>query len=61
MLTRRVRTMEKMVEWWCNFVGITDPTAVQIATGVFGGGLALVAIFVTWQLIVELLKFISGR
>jgi hypothetical protein len=53
--------MEKMVEWWCHVVGINDPTAVQIATGVFGGGLALAAIFIAWRLIVELLKFITDR
>ena len=53
--------MEKMVDWWCNLVGISDPTAIQIATGVFGGGLALAVIFVASQLVVELLEFIAGR
>ena len=38
-----------------------NPTAIQIATGVFGGGLALAVIFVASQLVVELLEFIAGR
>jgi hypothetical protein len=30
----RVREMEKAVHWWCNLVGVTDPNAVQTATGI---------------------------
>ena len=32
-----------------------------IVTGAFGSGLALVAIFVVWRLIVDLVKFITDR
>jgi hypothetical protein len=37
------------------------PTAIQIVAGDFGGGLALVAIFVVRRLVVELVKFITDR
>ena len=50
-----------MMDWWCNLAGITDPAAVQIATGVFGGGLALAVIILASLMLVELLKFIAGR
>lgn len=33
--------MTGWIEWWCHLIGITDPTAVQIATGIVAGGSAL--------------------
>jgi hypothetical protein len=27
-----------LVVWWCKVLGVSDPGAVQIATGVFAGG-----------------------
>jgi hypothetical protein len=33
--------MESFVNWWCHLIGITDTMAIQVATGVMGGGLAL--------------------
>jgi len=31
---------ESFVNWWCHLIGITDTMAIQVATGVMGGGLA---------------------
>jgi hypothetical protein len=27
-----------LMVWWCKVLGVSDPGAVQIATGVFAGG-----------------------
>ena len=53
--------MQRMINWWCDFVGITDPEAINVATGVFGGGLALAGVLVVWLLLVALLKYIADR
>jgi hypothetical protein len=53
--------MEIIVSWWCNLIGIADPTAIQIATGVVGGGLALAIVLIAWQLAVMLLSFMVDR
>lgn len=33
--------MQDFVNWWCNLIGVTDPTSIQIAAGVISGGIAL--------------------
>lgn len=42
----------QFVSWWCNFISIHDPIAVQVASGVFGGGSLLLIsyILLTWIL-----------
>jgi hypothetical protein len=42
--------MERFVTWWCDFIGITDPYAIQIATGVLGGGSALLVALALWTI-----------
>ena len=32
---------EAWVAGWCNWLGITDTTAISVATGVFAGGVLL--------------------
>ena len=32
---------EALVAGWCNWLGITDTTAISVATGVFAGGVLL--------------------
>ena len=29
--------MQDIVIWWCNLIGITNDTAIQVAVGVVGG------------------------
>jgi hypothetical protein len=31
----------KFISWWCNLLGINDPAAIQVASGVFAAGSAL--------------------
>jgi hypothetical protein len=39
--------MQKFILWWCDFVGVTDPNAIQIAIGVSAAGaLLLVILFI---------------
>jgi len=40
--------MQTLVEWCCAHTGITDPLSVQVATGVFAGGLMLYIAFLAW-------------
>jgi hypothetical protein len=35
--------MQGWVNWWCQLIGITDPTSAQIATGIVGGGTMIIA------------------
>jgi hypothetical protein len=53
--------MQIAVTWWCNLIGIADPEAIQIATGVVGGGLALAIVLIVWQVAVGLLNFMTER
>ena len=32
-----------LVAWWCSFIGVTDPEAVRIATGVTAAAMAALA------------------
>ena len=36
--------MQKFVLWWCELIGVTDPNAIQIATGVCAAGILILAI-----------------
>ena len=42
--------MQRLVAWWCNLIGITDLMAIQVATGIVGGGLALMIVLDDWTL-----------
>jgi hypothetical protein len=53
--------MQEMVTWWCKFIGIADQEAIQIATGVVGGGLLLAIVLIVWQMVVALLNFMTER
>jgi len=41
---REDRIMEWVMTIWCVFLGIRDPLTIEIATGVFAGGLILLLI-----------------
>ena len=36
--------MQKFMLWWCDLIGVTDPNAIQIATGVGAAGILILAI-----------------
>jgi hypothetical protein len=39
--------MQRLVSWWCDLIAVSDPMAIQVATGVIAGGsLILVAIWI---------------
>jgi hypothetical protein len=40
--------MEPIVELWCHFVGVTDPVAIQVATGAVAGGALLFLAYITF-------------
>jgi hypothetical protein len=44
-----------LVVWWCNIIGVSDPGAIQIATGVFAGGSLLFLGFMILTMMVGLL------
>lgn len=35
--------MQKAVNWWCNLIGVTDPTAIQTATGIIAAAMMILA------------------
>lgn len=35
--------MQNAVLWWCDLIGVTDPSAIQIATGIIAAGTAVLA------------------
>jgi hypothetical protein len=53
--------MERFVSWWCNFIGIYDPVAVQIASGVLGGGSALLIALAVWTWGLALIGALAER
>jgi len=50
--------MEPIVNWWCNLLGIHDIYAIQIATGIVGGGSALLIVLFVVGLAFQLLNLI---
>jgi hypothetical protein len=40
--------MQALVEWCCAHAGVHDPLSIQVATGVFAGGVMLYAAFLAW-------------
>jgi hypothetical protein len=30
--------MQRLVSWWCDLIAVSDPMAIQVATGVIAGG-----------------------
>jgi hypothetical protein len=65
MLTGKLRKggpkMESFVNWWCHLIGITDTMAIQVATGVVGGGLALLIALILWTIAMVLFEAIVSR
>jgi hypothetical protein len=53
--------MESFVNWWCHLIGITDIMAIQVATGVVGGGLALLIALILWTIAMVLFEAIVSR
>ena len=53
--------MESFVNWWCHLIGITDTMAIQVATGVMGGGLALLVALILWTIAMVLFEAIVSR
>jgi hypothetical protein len=53
--------MQEIIAWWCRFIGIADPGAILIATGVVGGGLALGIVLIVLEMGVALLNFMTGH
>ena len=53
--------MESLVNWWCHLIGITDTMAIQVATGVMGGGLALLIALILWTIAMVLFEAIVSR
>lgn len=46
--------MEKAVAWWCNLIGINDPAAIQIATGISAVLLALALLLVVFGVLAHI-------
>lgn len=47
-----------LVVWWCKVLGVSDPGAIQIATGVFAGGSLL---FVGFMILTAIIGLLSVR
>jgi hypothetical protein len=37
-LSKGSSTVQKLVNWWCELIGVTDPLAIQIATAIIAAG-----------------------
>jgi hypothetical protein len=37
--------LQNAVDWWCRLVGISDPTAIQIAVGIVGAASLLLVVW----------------
>jgi hypothetical protein len=37
--------MQSVIEGWCNFIGVSDQFAIQVAVGVAAGGGPLIVIY----------------
>jgi hypothetical protein len=51
--------MQTAIALWCNLIGVTDPTSIQIATGVAGGGTALLVTWIAFVAMLAILKSIG--
>ena len=50
--------MQRLVTAWCHLIGITNPTAVQTATGIVAGAsLVVAALVLFWLLRSAVLRF----
>jgi hypothetical protein len=38
--------MQKFIAWWCELIGVTDPEAIRVATGV--AAIAVGALIILW-------------
>jgi hypothetical protein len=50
--------MGGFVDWWCHLIGIPDPTAIQVATGIVGGGSALLIVLIIYLVVMGILQVI---
>ncbi len=53
--------MQVFVEAWCRFIGITDVTAIAIATGVAAAGLLLFAAVIALMIAGAVVAWIVGQ
>ena len=45
------------MEWWCSLIGVTDRTAIAVATGVIAGGvLWIIGLALLW-----IVRAVMGR
>jgi hypothetical protein len=51
--------MQRIVAFWCELLGFSDPAAVSIASGIVAGGTLLLAAYLTLGLILWLLAGFS--
>jgi hypothetical protein len=50
--------MQAAISWWCNLIGVTDPTSVQIAAVVVSGGAALFVAYVALLIVMVIVNLI---
>jgi hypothetical protein len=50
--------MQAAITWWCNIIGVTDPTSIQIASGVVSGGAALFVAYVALLTVMAIFSLI---
>lgn len=55
------RRLQGFITGWCNLIGITDVTAIAIATGIVGGGLLLFAAVITLAVAGAVVGWIVGQ
>jgi hypothetical protein len=49
--------MQGLVAWWCNLIGVTDSTSIQIATGIVSAATALV---ICWLAIMVVIRVVGA-
>lgn len=53
--------MQRLVEWWCNLIGIVDPVSVQIAGGIIAGAILYFLFLLVWQLVLIAISWLSTQ
>jgi hypothetical protein len=49
--------MQGLVKWWCDLIGVTDSTSIQIATGIVSAAAALV---ICWLAMMVVIRVVGG-
>jgi hypothetical protein len=52
--------MQGAMKWWCDLIGVTDPSAVQIATGIAAGGTALLVAWMALAFVMMIVGIFSS-